>query len=95
MCLYSNKYYLSTSATELIGGNWLDTLPSASEQQGKYLWYKIVTVYNNPDKEPTETDPVCISSEPGKDGVDGADGKDGIDGYTIITTNETIIFKEV
>ena len=79
------KYYLSTSTTELIGGEWLDALPSASEQTGKYLWYKIVTIYNNPDKQPTETDPVCISSEPGEDGADG---------YTIITTSETIIFKE-
>ena len=82
------KYYLSTSTTELIGGNWLDDLPSATEQEGKYLWYKIVTVYNNPDKQPTETDPVCISSEPGQS------GEDGVDGYTIITTSETIIFKE-
>ena len=82
------KYYLSTSTTELIGGNWLDALPSVSEQEGKYLWYKIVTVYNNPDKQPTETDPVCISSEPGQS------GEDGVDGYTIITTSETIIFKE-
>ena len=82
------KYYLSTSTTELIGGEWLDTLPSVSEQQGKYLWYKIVTVYNDPNKEPTETDPVCISSEPGQS------GEDGVDGYTIITTSETIIFKE-
>ena len=80
------KYYLSTSTTELIGGEWLDTLPSAAEQAGKYLWYKIVTTYNNPNKEPTETGPVCISSEPGTDGVDG---------YTIITTSDTIIFREV
>ena len=82
------KYYLSTSTTELIGGTWLDTLPSAAEQTGKYLWYKIVTIYNDPNKQPTETDPVCISSEPGQP------GEDGVDGYTIITTSETIIFKE-
>ena len=82
------KYYLSTSTTELIGGEWLDALPSATEQEGKYLWYKIVTIYNDPDKQPTETDPVCISSEPGQS------GEDGVDGYTIITTSETIIFKE-
>ena len=83
------KYYLSTSTTELIGGEWLDALPSVSEQQGKYLWYKIVTIYNDPDKQPTETDPVCISSEPGQP------GEDGVDGYTIITTSDTIIFREV
>ena len=82
------KYYLSTSTTELIGGTWLDTLPSAAEQTGKYVWYKMVTIYNDPDKQATETDPVCISSEPGQP------GEDGVDGYTIITTSETIIFKE-
>ena len=63
------KYYLSTSTTELIGGNWLDTLPSTSEQEGKYLWYKIVTIYKDPTKEPKETDPVCISARDGKDGT--------------------------
>ena len=63
------KYYLSTSTTELIGGNWLDTLPSTSEQEGKYLWYKIVTIYKDPNIAPKETDPVCISARDGKDGT--------------------------
>ena len=76
------KYYVSTSNTELIGGSWLDNLPSASEQEGKYLWFKLVTTYNDPDKEPTESDPVCISA---RDGVDGRDG------YTIILSPEIII----
>ena len=76
------KYYLSTSNTELIGGSWLDNLPSASEQEGKYLWFKLITTYNDPDKEPTESDPVCISA---RDGVDGRDG------YTIILSPEIII----
>ena len=73
----STKYYLSTSKTELIGGSWLDNLPSASEQEGKYLWFKMVTTYNDPDKEPSETSPVCISAKDGVDGKDGIDGKDG------------------
>ena len=59
------KYYLSTSTTELIGGTWLDTLPSTDEQQGKYLWYKMVTIYNDPNKEPKETDPICIAAQSG------------------------------
>ena len=62
----STKYYLSTSATELVGGEWLDTLPSTTEQQGKYLWYKIVTTYSDSTKEPSETDPICISARDGK-----------------------------
>ena len=63
------KYYLSTSTTELIGGTWLDTLPSPAEQKGKYLWYKIVTIYKDPTKEPKEGNPVCISARDGKDGT--------------------------
>ena len=59
------KYYLSTSTTELIGGNWLDTLPSTDEQEGKYLWYKMVTIYSDPNKEPKETDPICIAAQSG------------------------------
>ena len=65
----STKYYLSTSTTELIGGNWLDTLPSTDEQEGKYLWYKIITTYKDPNIEPKETEPVCISARDGKDGT--------------------------
>ena len=62
----STKYYLSTSKTELIGGTWIDTLPTATQQQGKYLWYKIVTTYMDSNKEPTESEPICLS---GNDGV--------------------------
>lgn len=65
----STKYYLSTSTTELVGGEWLDVLPSTSEQKGKYLWFKIVTIYKDSTKEPSETDPVCISARDGKDGT--------------------------
>ena len=62
----STKYYLSTSKTELIGGTWIDNLPTATQQQGKYLWYKIVTTYMDSNKEPTESEPICLS---GNDGV--------------------------
>lgn len=63
------KYYLSTSREELINGSWVDTLPSTAEQQGKFLWYKIVTTYVDETKEPTETQPICISAKDGKDGT--------------------------
>ena len=62
----TTMYYLSTSKTELIGGTWIDTLPTATQQQGKYLWYKIVTTYMDSEKEPTESEPICLS---GNDGV--------------------------
>ena len=73
------KYYLSTSNTELIGGDWIDTAPSPAEQEGKYLWYKIVTTYNDTSKPPTETDPICVSN-------DSAD-------YTIIFSKEVLVVK--
>lgn len=62
----ATMYYLSTSKTELIGGTWTDTLPTATQQQGKYLWYKIVTTYMDSEKQPTESEPICLS---GNDGV--------------------------
>lgn len=73
------KYYLSTSDKELIGGSWLDNLPSIAEQQGKFLWFKMVTLYNG-DKQPTESDPICMTAQNGQDGKDGEDGADGVDG---------------
>ena len=73
------KYYLSTSREELIGGSWVNTLPSTAEQKGKFLWYKIVTTYVDETKEPTETDPVCIST------------KEEFDGYTMLITKDTIV----
>lgn len=75
----TTKYYLSTSTTELIGGTWTDTLPTATEQQGKYLWYKIVTTYMDTNKTPTETDPICVSN-------DSSD-------YTIIFSKEVLVVK--
>ena len=51
-------YYLSTSDTELIGGNW-DTLAPTWEI-GKYMWSKTVTTMI--DNTTSETTPVCISS---------------------------------
>ncbi len=61
----TTMYYLSTSKTELVGGAWTATLPTSTEQQGKYLWYKIVTTYMDSEKDPTESEPICISSNDG------------------------------
>ena len=73
------KYYLSTSKDELIGGSWVDTLPSTATQKDKFLWYKIVTTYVDETKEPTETEPVCIST------------KEEFDGYTMLLMKDTIV----
>lgn len=61
----ANKYYLSTSKTELVGGTWVDVLPTPSEQE---------------DKLPQETEPICISAQDGADGQNGLNGADGVDG---------------
>ena len=69
------KYYLSTSNTELIGGTWTDVAPSLPYPEGTYLWYKMVTTYNDTSKAPTETDPICVTND--------------TTGYTIILSKET------
>ena len=58
-------YYLSTSATELVGGEWTTDLPEWVE--GCYYWQKTVTVHV--DGTTVESAPICIT------GVKGADGK--------------------
>ena len=73
-----NMYYLSTSKYELIGGTWVSILPTSQDQQGKFLWIKTVTTYIDTTKEPTETQPICVSSQDGENGADGVDGKDGV-----------------
>lgn len=80
-----SQYYLSTSTAELTGGEWVDHLPTAEEQQDKYIWIR--TISTGADSSVTViTEPICISAqdgtdgEPGKDGTDGAPGKDGADG---------------
>lgn len=50
-------YYLSTSATGLVGGSWNTKAPTWVN--GKYIWQKTVTTLANGIK--TETTPVCIT----------------------------------
>ena len=69
-------YYLSDSATELLGGSWSTTAPTW--QNGKYIWSKTVTTFT--DGSTKETTPVCITGAKGEDGMDGVPGKDGEDG---------------
>jgi hypothetical protein len=63
-----NEYYNSDSDTELIGGEWSDTLTVV---EGKTVWVRRVVQY---------TDNSVYISEPypsGKKGTDGANGADG------------------
>lgn len=91
------KYYLSTSATELIGGSWSDTPPVW--ENGKYIWAKTVTTLATGVS--SESDPVCITGaegekgDPGPAGVDGSDGQNGrgilsiTEYYQVSTSNST------
>lgn len=60
------EFYLSESNTELRGGTWSIVPPPW--ENGKYYWYKMITTFSDPEKEPVETKPVCISGigSPGK-----------------------------
>lgn len=63
----TTEYYLSDSRTELIGGKWEKTPPTATAD--KYIWTKTIYIYTNGRTE--ETNPVSISGEPGPQGQRG------------------------
>ena len=42
----TTEYYISTSQTELVGGEWSEAQPQWEE--GKYIWTRSKIVYNNP-----------------------------------------------
>ena len=71
-------YYVSTSTTELIGGEW--STESPTWEAGKYIWNKTKTYYINEDIDPIETDPVCITGAKGDKGDKGDTGEQGIQG---------------
>lgn len=72
------KYYLSTSATELIGGSWSDTPPTW--ENGKYIWAKTVTTLATGTS--SESNPVCITGAKGDTGEQGTQGPQGVQGET-------------
>ena len=55
------QYYSSTSRTEVIGGEWVETPPQSED--GKYIWTKSIFIYS--DGTSTETSPVSVSGESG------------------------------
>lgn len=72
----TTEYYLSDSRTELIGGTWEKTPPTATTN--KYIWTKTIYTYTNGRTE--ETNPVSISGEPGPQGAQGPQGATGPQG---------------
>ena len=72
----TTEYYLSESRTELIGGTWEKTPPTATTN--KYIWTKTIYTYTNGRTE--ESKPVSISGEPGPQGAQGPKGDKGATG---------------
>lgn len=72
----TTEYYLSNSRTELIGGTWEKTPPTATAD--KYIWTKTIYTYTNGRTE--ESKPVSISGEPGPQGAQGIQGPQGATG---------------
>lgn len=69
----STEYYLSESRTELIGGTWTKTPPTATAN--KYIWTK--NIYTYTDGRTEESEPVSISGDRGETGAQGAQGPKG------------------
>lgn len=87
------EYYVSDSQTELVGGEWSEQEPEATE--GKYVWTRAVT--HRYDGTTTQSAAICQTGadgkdgepgEPGKDGENGKDGQNGKDGAGISARNE-------
>ena len=55
----TNEYYISTSNTELIGGNWSTTVPAS--QANKYIWRREKSEFV--DDSITYGDPICLTNE--------------------------------
>lgn len=60
----TEEYYLSESATSLVGGSWSETRPTW--QEGKYYWTRSVIEYTT--GLPTTTTPICVSGSSGTSG---------------------------
>lgn len=77
-------FYLSSSATSLIGGSWSTTSPTWVN--GKYIWSKTKIIYTNTTT--WESDPTCIS---GGKGENGLGIKSVIEEYYLSTSSSSLI----
>ena len=73
------EYYLSTSATDTVGGSWSTLAPPWTN--GKYMWSRTVTTYNtgNVEYSPNQNG-VCIAGAKGEKGDTGPQGPKGEQG---------------
>ena len=74
----TERYYLSESPTELVGGSWSTEAPTWSA--GSYIWTKSVIEYS--DGTSTETEPICVTGPAGPAGSDGTDGSSVLAQYS-------------
>lgn len=77
-------YYLSSSSSELIGGEWSTIAPTWVN--GKYMWSKTKTTYT--DNTFVESNPVCITGGKGEDGKDGK-GVQSVDVLYYLSSSST------
>lgn len=77
-------YYLSSSSSELIGGEWSTIAPTWVN--GKYMWSKTKTTYT--DDTFVESNPVCITGGKGEDGKDGK-GVQSVDVLYYLSSSST------
>lgn len=70
------EYYLSNSATSLIGGSWVSTSPAWVD--GKFTWKRSLITYA--DNTITTTSPVCVTGATGATGPKGDTGPTGSQG---------------
>lgn len=77
-------YYLSSSSSELIGGEWSTNTPTWVN--GKYIWSKTKTTYTNDAF--VESNPACITGGKGEAGKDGK-GVQSVDVLYYLSSSST------
>ena len=79
------EYYVSTSSTELVGGEWSTNAPS--RQEGKYIWSRQKIYFVDETKEPQYSKAVCITGDKGATGATGNGIKSIVNKYAISESN--------
>lgn len=64
------EYYQSNERGRLIGGSWVDSVPT--RVNGKYIWMRSTITYT--DSDPVTTNAICTTGDKGTTGDDGEDG---------------------
>lgn len=86
----TEMYYLSTSATELVGSAWVPEPPVWKD--GFYIWTCTSIQYTDGSLERTK--PICVSGPKGDHGDSGEPGKPGADAVTVQWSQTSIIHKK-